>query len=161
MDGNVAANPVRGQKGPTAYPVPKLSQNMDTSFSKVENNIWRTSLSAQQAFQAVSRVVAQNYIIAQTDRTQLTVTTDWDKFFIDGRLFRNRINAAVFPVSSHATEIVIRNSVEYYAADNKSSDIREANWFPTPDITDEVARLVEGLSRYSNNLARSQTQQPR
>jgi hypothetical protein len=134
---------------------------MDTSFSKVENNVWRTSLSAQQAYQAVSRVIAQNYIIAQTDRSQLTISTEWDKFFIDGRLFRNRVNASVFPVSSRATEIVIRNSVEYYAADNKSSDIREANWFPTPDITDEVARIVEGLSRYTNNLARTQTQSPR
>ena len=131
-------------------------------LTHIEGNTWRTPVPASAAFQLVSRILSQSYIISHADRRELTIATDWDKFFVNGRLFRNRLSVTIFPVSAKSTEIVLKNSVEYYSGtQGKSDDLREANWLPTPDVTDEVPRIVENLSQQSSAWAKNQTQRAR
>ena len=86
----------------------------------------------------------------------MTLQTDWDKFFIDGRLFRNRIHVSVFPVGPKQTEVVIRNSLEYFSGVSESvADTgSEGHWLPSPDITNEVANLVKNTRIQLQNTAR-------
>jgi hypothetical protein len=89
----------------------------------------------------MSRIISQSYIISAVDRKNMNIQTEWDKFFIDGRLFRNRINITVFPVGNRMTEVVIKNAVEYYSGSVEKQEQNMA-WLPSPDLTDEVNRLV-------------------
>lgn len=115
---------------------------------KIEGNVWRTSLSAAQTFSMLARVISQNYILAHTDKRNLNLQSDWDKFFIDGRLFRNRISVSVFPVGPRQTEVVVKNSLEYYSGQHGQGDVAGAHaWLPSPDITDEVSRIVDAVNR--------------
>lgn len=117
---------------------------------RVEGPTWRTTLGATRVFSAVGRALSQTYVVARVDRRNFTIQTDWDKFFIDGRLFRNRMVVSVFPVGARQTEVVIRNSLEYAAgpvgAPGPSGAAEGGAWLPSPDITDEVQRLVDAVN---------------
>lgn len=117
------------------------------SLSHVEGNTWRTSAHPAMVFGIMSRLLSQNYIITSMDRKNFNLQTDWDKFFIDGRLFRNRINIMVFPVGPRQTEVVVKNIVEYYTGNPNNKLEENTAWLPSPDITDEINKLVENTNR--------------
>jgi hypothetical protein len=88
------------------------------------------------------------------DRRNLSLQTDWDKFFIDGRLFRNRFVVSVFPIGPRQTEVLIRNNLEYFSgAAGQSGSQADGDWLPSPDVTDEVAKLVDGVNLQIQNAA--------
>jgi|GEM_PF-647461 len=125
-------------------------------LQKVEGNTWRTSVPATRLFSLLGRSLSHNYLLSRVDRRNLTVHTEWDKFFIDGRLFRNRLIVSVFPVSARQSEVVIRNNLEYFSGSpGKSEDMGESAWLPSPDITDEVTRLVDSVNQQILNAAAS------
>lgn len=117
-------------------------------LTHVDGNVWRTNVDAVQVFSMLSRSLSQNYLLTSVDRKNLSLNTDWDKFFIDGRLFRNRLSISVFPVGSRQTEVVVKNTVEYFSGNpNKPDQMSAANWLPSPDLTDEVSRVVDSLNK--------------
>ncbi len=128
-------------------------------LSRIEGNTWRTAANPAVVYGIMARILSQTYIISSADRKNFNVQTDWDKFFIDGRLFRNRMSVTVFPVGSRQTEIVIKNSVEYYTGTMVKQEENTA-WLPSPDLTDEVNKLVENTDRqttyaYSQSMMRN------
>jgi hypothetical protein len=125
------------------------------SLSHVEGNTWRTSAHPAMVFGIMSRILSQNYIINSLDRKNFNIQTDWDKFFIDGRLFRNRISIMVFPVGPRQTEVVVKNIVEYYTGSPNNKMEENSAWLPSPDITDEINKLVDNTNRQTA-LAQSQ-----
>ena len=134
--------------GVPADPRSRLMLPRGSELTRVDGNVWRTSVDAGQVFAMLSRFLSQNYLLSSVDRKNLTMNTDWDKFFIDGRLFRNRLSISVFPVGQRQTEVVVKNSVEYFAGNpNKPEEATVANWLPSPDITDEVTRVVDSLNK--------------
>lgn len=117
------------------------------SLTHIEGNTWRTQAHPAMVFGIMSRLLSQNYIINSMDRKNFNLQTDWDKFFIDGRLFRNRINIMVFPVAPRQTEVVLKNIVEYYSGNQNSKLEENSAWLPSPDITDEINKLIENTNR--------------
>jgi hypothetical protein len=134
---------------------PKIIKS--TNFQKTDENSWSTSLSAVETFSVFSKIIAKSYIISSIDRKNLSINTDWDKFFIDGRLFRNRLSVSVFPVDMRNTEVVIKNTLEYLAKEENNQ--QNQVWLPCPDITDEVKRIVQSATLASTKNASSQFRQ--
>lgn len=124
-----------------------FSRPMMTSplmFQRLDKNTWRIAASAPLVFQTVARILSQTYILSQTDRRTFSLSTEWDKFFIDGRLFRNRVSINVFPLNSKFADLVIKNSIEYYTQNNAKLDTNSPDqWLPTQDITNEMDRILE------------------
>lgn len=116
-------------------------------LQKVENNVWRTSSHPSGVFSILVKLLSQNYILRNIDRRNFSLTTDWDKFFVEGRLFRNRINVTVFPLSNKQTEVIVRNFVEYYSGNPQNTEESVSSWLPSPDITDEVTRIVDSMNK--------------
>lgn len=113
-------------------------------FQRLDKNTWRVATTAGHLFQTIARILSQTYIIAQADRHALSLSTDWDKFFIDGRLFRNRISINVFPHSARSADLIIKNNIEYYVQNAQKIDENSpTQWLPTQDVTDEVDRVLE------------------
>ncbi len=151
---------------PSSFPQPQKVQRQDIMaamsplhLTHIDGNTWRTSANPNVVYGIMTRIISQNYIIAAVDRKNFNVQTDWDKFFIDGRLFRNRLSVTVFPISARQTEVVIKNSVEYNTGSIAKQEENSA-WLPSPDLTDEVNKLVESTDRqtafaYSQSFLRN------
>lgn len=118
-----------------------------TFFQPVKDNTWRTRVPALVLFPLVVRHLSESYIVSSTNPATFSVQTDWDKFFIGGRLFRNRMNISMFQVSPSMTEIVINNKVEYFQSANEQANYGDSDWIPTQDITNEKTSLIENLSQ--------------
>lgn len=113
-------------------------------FQRLDKNTWRIAASAQRLFQTVAKILSQTYIVAKADRQTLSMSTEWDKFFIDGRLFRNRISIHVFPFNQRTADLVIKNNIEYYTQTaQKIDEDSPTQWLPTQDVTDELDRILE------------------
>ncbi len=139
----------RGGAGRTRSPLARGAELVN-----VEGNTWRTTAPATRVFSLAGRALSQTYVLSRVDRRNLTLQTDWDKFFIDGRLFRNRLVVTVFPVGPRQTEVVIRNALEYQGAvAGRDTEASEGAWLPSPDITDEVERFVDAVNIQMRNAA--------
>lgn len=126
-----------------------------TYFKQVSSSAWRCKVPADQLFPLVARHLSGSYILAKTDAGSRTIVTEWDKFFIGSRLFRNKISINLFPVSPLETELLIMNKLEYFQQNSERQAFGESDWIPTQDITNERAQLVESLSQqlHALNLA--------
>lgn len=145
---------VLGHNG-IGFPPPSAAAR-GLEMTRVEGNIWRTGLGPAQAFNMLARILSQDYILAASDRKNLNLQTDWDKFFLEGRLFRNRLSITLFPLGPRQTEVVVKNTVEYFAGNpNKPEESSSSAWMPSPDLTDEVARIVDSINRQTAFLNNS------
>ena len=155
-DSAVAARSAPFNNANNAGPDSLRMRNDRYELTKIEGNVWRTNLNAAQVYSTLSRIVSQSYMVTQADRRNLNIQTDWDKFFIDGRLFRNRISVSVFPVGTRQTEVVLKNTIEYFSGQaGKADDMNAQAWLPSPDITDELPRIIDSLNRQTALLGNS------
>jgi hypothetical protein len=132
-----------------------ISGPRPTYFKQVAPSAWRCKVPADQLFALVARHLSGSYILAQTDSGSRTIVTEWDKFFIGSRLFRNKISVNLFAVSPFETELLVMNKLEYFQQSSERQAYGESDWFPTQDITNERAQLIESLSSllHALNLA--------
>jgi hypothetical protein len=124
-------------------------------FRQINDNTWRTRFPANTLYPLILRHLSGSYIIQSSDPRALSIQTDWDKFFLGGRLFRNRLSVNLFQVSQQDSEIVINNKVEYFLAKEEGLGSGEADWIPTQDVTNEKAQLIDSLGRIALSMHRS------
>lgn len=137
---------------PNRAPVGYQQPLGNLELNKIDGNTWRTSAHPAMVFGIMARILSQAYIINSVDRKNFNLQTDWDKFFIDGRLFRNRMSVMVFPVGPRLTEVVVKNIVEYYTGNPNNKLEENSAWLPSPDLTNEVQKLVENTNRQTTLL---------
>lgn len=147
-------SPLSALQGQSPYPLNPFTQNSPINAMSplqlvfVNGNTWRTQAPPDMVYGIMARLLSQSYIMSGADRKNFTLQTDWDKFFIEGRLFRNRMSVMVFPVGPRQTEIVIKNTVEYYTGGAGQKEEGEL-WLPSPDVTDEVVKLVDNTNKHT------------
>lgn len=152
------------QQNPESLTSSRLSQNLPGShefalqgpqvsfFKAITESVWRTRIPARDLYPLLQRTVSQSYIIRHQDPRSLSIQTEWDKFFIGGRLFRNRMSLNLFQVGPGLIELVVNNKVEYFRDAGHDASGQENSWIPTQDITNEKQKLIENLNTSLNAL---------
>ena len=116
-------------------------------FKQINASTWRTRIRANVLYPLIVRHLSESYILKTSDSRAMNIQTDWDKFFIGGRLFRNRLSVSLFQLSAQDTELVVNNKVEYFQQPDEAAAYGESDWIPTQDITNEKSSLIEGLGK--------------
>ena len=123
-----------------------------TFFKQISPTSWRSRIQATKLFPLIQRHLMKSYILLQSDHVTHNIQTDWDKFFLGGRLFRNRMSVSLFQVSLQETEIVITNKLEYFQQEEERQSFGESDWIPTQDITNEKIQLIQSVSHTLNAM---------
>lgn len=145
--------PLYAQRNDAAgWSQPEASVAPRTFFRQVSENSWRSRIPAASLYPLVLRQLSGSYIILANDARSMSIQTDWDKFFVGGRLFRNRLSVSLFPISTVESELVVMNKVEYFRSPEERSGMGEADWIPTQDVTNEKVELIESLSRIAQAM---------
>ena len=126
-------------------------------FRQISDSSWRTWMPAATIYPLLLRQLSSNYIILSSDPRALSVQTDWDKFFLGGRLFRNRLSVTLFQVSGGESEVLVNNKVEYFRSPDERTGADDADWIPTQDVTNEKADLIESLTRIAQAMRTAQS----
>jgi hypothetical protein len=121
-----------------ATPAPKQA----TIFA-IDNQTFKFMLKGEKVWEAAIDLLLRNYNLTIVDRESGVITTEWDSFFLDGKVFRNRISLRVRRIAAEQTELIILNNVESLRDGTGASS---SVWLPSEDKAGETARIVQNLA---------------
>lgn len=110
-------------------------------FAVNENDVWESALN----------VLLRNYNLTIVDKTSGVITTEWDTYYLNGAVYRNKVSVRVGKTSRSQIDVTIHNNVERLKdASQAASGTVGAVWLPADDVANEVARLVQNMALVLN-----------
>lgn len=122
--------------GATIYAVDKQTFR----FQLREADVWETALN----------VLMRNYNLTIIDRSNGIVTTEWDTYFLDGAVYRNKVSLRIRGSGRGAVDLSVHNNVERLRDASQATGAVGAVWLPAEDAANEVARLVQNMALLLN-----------
>lgn len=110
---------------------------------------WHSPLNPKKTFQEFLKVVPSRYKIKKIDEKQKVIETDWDIFYMEKKLFRNKLNIIIIPTNNDS-EVMITNHLEYMA-EKLENRYKEELWIPCNDITNEPEEIIRQVNMNLEN----------
>lgn len=127
------------QKVTAVSPTQPLSKQTLRLYSK-DSLVWDTALD----------ILLKDYALQIVDQTNGIIVTEWDTYYLDSKLYRNKISIRVKKAGWSATDVTISNKVQAYV-DGLGANNLGATWVPGQDIIKEESRIMNGLSMLLTN----------
>lgn len=105
-------------------------------FALRDTDVWDTALN----------VLLRNYSLTIVDRQSGVIATEWDSYFLNSAVYRNKISMHIIRNSGGTTDLTIHNSVERLRDASQAAGTVGAVWLPASEPTSEVARLVQNMA---------------
>ncbi len=135
----VAKTEQQPKKLEAASPPPS---QFETRFQQVAKQKFRYDASYDKVWSSALKVLIGHYNINIIDRKSGVITTEWDSFYLDRGVFRNKVSLLLEPSDHGKVEVRVYNNIEYLSEkDNK------ALWLPAPDDYQESGRIAREISR--------------
>jgi hypothetical protein len=116
----------------------------------VEKQTYRFTLREADVWDAMLTVLMRNYNVNIVDRQSGIVTTEWDSYFLQGAVFRNKVSIRLSKASYNAVDVTFVNNVERLRDGAQAAGAIGAVWLPADDPADEVRRLVQNMALVLN-----------
>lgn len=131
-----------GQAGPSAAPRATIYAVDKTTFrfDLKEGDVWETALD----------VLMRNYNVTIVDRQSGIITTEWDSYFLERAVYRNRVSLRLARNSRGGVDLIIHNNVERLRDASRATETVGAVWLPADDPANETARIVQNMALLLN-----------
>lgn len=121
----------------------RLKQNVN--IYAVDARTFRFRLKEGQVWDSALSVLMRNYNINIVDRSSGVITTEWDSFYLDEKVLRNKISMFIKRLSWNSVDVIIYNNVELL---QNSSQVGTSVWLPAQDDAKEIGRIVQNMAIY-------------
>ncbi len=118
----------------------------DRRVLALDGMTYRFQMSAEEVWDSLLNVLIKNYNLAIVDKESGVVSTDWDSFYLDDVLYRNKVSIRLQKSSYRHVDVAVRNSVEKLQTIGTVSGLGSQIWVPTADKAKEVSRIVQNMS---------------
>jgi hypothetical protein len=108
------------------------------TVQKLDHKTYRYQVERLKVWKAILDIISPDYNVTVVDLKSGIITTDWDRYYLDGKAFRNRITLRTKRVGKKETTLIINNKVER---------LKDNNWLPSKKESEEVNRIVYNLSK--------------
>jgi hypothetical protein len=110
----------------------------------VDQGTFRIQLSYDRVWEATLDVLLRNYNLAIADRTNGLITTEWDSYYLDGKVHRNKVSMRLKRMAGVGVEVTIFNNVEVLSKlpDGGITEI----WLPTDKNKPEIGRIIQNMA---------------
>lgn len=105
--------------------------------------VFRVRAPRAAVWKALLKVLIKNYNFSIVDRGNAVVTTEWDRFYLDGVLYRNKLSIHMQAINWQATEVNVFNNVE--RLDGTPNSLSTGRWLPDQDRSQEIQRIVSNV----------------
>jgi len=117
------------------------------TFVAIDEQSFRVLLRDEQVWNAAIEVLMRNYNLTTIDRASGLVTTEWDSFYLNQSVYRNKVSLRVTRLSYGSCQLSIVNNVEVLrdgsaAAAGTIGPI----WLPSRDEAQEARRIVRNIA---------------
>ena len=120
------------------------SASPQIAFKKVDETTYFVFLKPKHVLEVFLMVLVKNYTINIIDHTSNLISTDWDSYYVDHELFRNKITIKLTKMSPHKTKIDIINNIEKF--DKPFSYSTSENiWVPFDKKAEEIERIITNV----------------
>lgn len=108
------------------------------------DGIFRLSLNYDRVWDAMLDVLLRNYNLQIAEKTSGLITTEWDSYYLGGKVHRNKVSLRMKRLSSQTIELSIHNSVEVLSRlpDGGVTEV----WLPSDRTKPEIGRIVQNIA---------------
>jgi hypothetical protein len=131
-----------GEAGNAASP----PQDTAVTIYPVDKETFRLQIPERDVWEAVLSVLMRNYSPLIADKNQGIFATDWDSYFLNGAVYRNKISLRLSRGGPGVTDMVIHNSVEQLRDGSQATGGASGPWLPSADPADEIGRIVKNMA---------------
>ncbi len=118
------------------------------SIYALDKQTFRFALKEPEVWDAALNVIMRNYNVTIVDRTSGIITTEWDSFYLNNEVFRNRVSIRIG--KSSVVDVMIHNNVEKLKDASQAAGTVGAVWLPADDPANEVGRLIQNMALLLN-----------
>ena len=136
----------RPASGNGRYQTTGTSPSSQASIYALDPQTYRFNLRDSDVWDAALAVLMRNYSPAVIDRSSGVFSTEWDSYFLNGGVFRNKVSFRLTRAGNDASELVIRNNVERLRDASQAAGAVGAVWLPSPDPANEVGRILQNMA---------------
>lgn len=116
------------------------------SVYALDQQTFRFQIPKEQVWDAALNVLLKNYNLNIVNEDSGVVTTEWDTFFLDSSVYRNKVSLRVRRITRKATDVTVLNNIERLQDGSEGRAMIGAVWLPTEDVADEMKRIIQNMS---------------
>ena len=124
---------------------PQMGVPLRATIYAVDTQTFHLSLKEEDVWDSLLNVLMRNYNLNVVDRTSGIVTTEWDSFYLNQIVYRNKVSVRVRKLGRSQVEMIVHNNVEKLQ-DGSSAGTVGAIWLPAGDNQKEVGRIVQNVA---------------
>ena len=116
------------------------------SIYAIDADTFRVNLRDGEVWDAALSVLMHNYSPAVIDRASGIFSTEWDSYFLNGSVYRNKVSVRLVRAEPGTTNLIIHNNVEHLRDASQAGGAVGAVWLPTTDPANEIGRIVQNMA---------------
>lgn len=120
------------------------------SIYAIDKQTYRLTLKENEVWDSVLNVLLRNYNLTIVDKASGIVTTEWDTFYLNNGVYRNKVSVRVFKSSWNTVDVTVHNNVERLRDASQAAGTVGAVWLPSDDPANEVARVIQNMALVLN-----------
>ncbi len=142
---DMAANTTLAAKGAATSPA-NVQPPVRATIYAVDKQTFRFALREADVWEAALNVLLRNYNLTIVDKGSGILTTEWDSYFLNQEVFRNRLSMRIARNSWNTVDMTIHNNVERLRDASQATGAVGAVWLPAEDGANETARVVQNMA---------------
>ena len=116
----------------------------------LDKQTFRIALRDIEVWDAALNVLLRNYNLTIVDRNSGIITTEWDSYYLNKEVFRNKLSVRVAKSAYSAVDVTIHNNVEKLRDASQAAATVGAVWLPAADPANEVGRVIQNMALVLN-----------
>jgi hypothetical protein len=111
----------------------------------VDKQTFRFALREGDVWDSALNVLLRNYNLTVIDKQSGIISTEWDSFYLNGAVYRNKLSMRISR-SGSGVDMLVHNNVERLRDAAQAAGTVGAVWLPAPDPANEVGRIVQNMA---------------
>lgn len=120
------------------------------SIYAVDQKTFRFALKENDIWDAALNVLLKNYNVTIVDRQNGIITTEWDSYYLNNGVFRNRVSMRIGKSQWSNVDVTFHNNVEKLKDASQAAATVGAVWLPAEDPANEIGRIVQNMALVLN-----------
>lgn len=126
------------------------SQPPRATIYAIDRQTFRIAMRDTEVWDAALNVLLRNYNLNIVDRTSGIITTEWDSYYLNKEVFRNKLSIRVAKSAYAAVDVTIHNNVEKLRDASQAAGTVGAVWLPAADPANEIGRVIQNMALVLN-----------
>jgi hypothetical protein len=110
----------------------------------VDAQTYRFMLPREDVWEGILDVLLKNYNLTIVDRESGIITTEWDSYFLNQSVYRNKVSVRLRASGRKGVDLVIHNNVE--KLNQQLGTPTNGVWLPSEDVANESTRIAQNIA---------------